>query len=75
MGSSPGEEANEGNLAFQRADFFAEDELIEISPMVKSGVISLVRGDFGPFEPQVTTTVRSYLTILLAGSANCFAVY
>lgn len=49
--------AQETELSFQRAEFFAEDELIEINPMVRSGVISLIRGDFGPFAPSITTSV------------------
>lgn len=57
MESSTATEATEAELAFQRAEFLAEDELIEINPMVKSDVITLVRGEFGPFEPSVTTSV------------------
>lgn len=57
MESSAASEATETELAFQRAEFLAEDELIEINPMVKSDVITLVRGMFGPFEPSITTAV------------------
>lgn len=57
MDSTVAREASQIELAFQRAEFFAEDELIEINPMVRSGVINLMRGDFGPFEPSITTTV------------------
>jgi len=59
MESSSTTEASKAELALQRAEFFAEDELIEINPMVRSGVISLIRGDFGPFEPSITTTVSA----------------
>lgn len=51
-------QAHESELTFQRSEFFAEDELIEINPMVRFGVISFIRGNFGPFEPSITTTVR-----------------
>lgn len=43
--------------AFQKAEFYAEDQLIEISPMVRSGIVSLLCGNFGPFEPSITSTV------------------
>lgn len=46
--------------AFQNTEFSAEDQQIEISPMVRSGVVSLVRGNFGPFEPSITAEVRVF---------------
>lgn len=57
MDSSAANETGIAELSFQRAEFLAEDELIEINPMVRSGVIRLIRGEFGPFEPSVTSTV------------------
>lgn len=57
MDSSTATEATEAELAFQRAEFMAEDELIEINPMVKSDVITLMRGEFGPFEPSISSSV------------------
>lgn len=50
-------ETQEVDEAFTRTEFFAEDQLIEISPMVRSAVVSLVCGNFGPFEPSINTTV------------------
>lgn len=66
MDSSAATEATEAELAFQRAEFLAEDELIEINPMVKSDVITLMRGEFGPFEPSITTTVCFTLNLSTA---------
>lgn len=66
MDSSAATEATEAELSFQRAEFLAEDELIEINPMVKSDVIILVRGEFGPFEPSVTTSVCSQCGLWIA---------
>lgn len=55
MGSTG--QASSGGIALQIAEFLAEDEMIDINPMVRSGVVTLVRGDFGPFEPSITTQV------------------
>lgn len=55
-----------GDEAFQRTEFYAEDEQIEISPMVRSGVVSLVCGNFGPFEPSVTAKVGRICTQFLS---------
>lgn len=59
MESTAANETAKAELSFQRAEFLAEDELIDINPMVKSGVIRLIRGEFGPFEPSITSTVCS----------------
>lgn len=58
MESSAKQQAAEAEIALQRAEFMAEDELIEISPLARFGVISLICGNFGPFDPQIPTRVR-----------------
>jgi GINS complex subunit 2 len=60
-----------GQTAFQKAEFLAEDELIEISPTVKAGVVRLVCGEFGPFEPSVTTQVPLWLALALKKVRRC----
>jgi GINS complex subunit 2 len=60
-----------GQLALQKAEFLAEDELIEISPMVKANVISLVCGDYGPFEPSIATSVPLWLALALKKVRRC----
>lgn len=57
--------------SLQRAEFFAEDELIEISPSVKSGVVSLVAGDFGPFEPTIALRVPLWLALAMKKLRRC----
>ncbi|PXF46813.1 DNA replication complex GINS protein PSF2 [Gracilariopsis chorda] len=64
-------QAHESELTFQRSEFFAEDELIEINPMVRFGVISFIRGNFGPFEPSITTTVPLWLALALKKVHRC----
>ena len=44
-------------IALLKAEFFAEDEMIEINPMVRTNAINLVRGTYGPFEPSITALV------------------
>lgn len=61
----------DAELALQRADFLAEDELIEISPMVKSGKVVLVCGNFGPFEPSIATRVPLWLALALKKVRRC----
>lgn len=51
--------AREADHGFQQAEFLAEDEIVDISPMVRSDIVTLVRGNFGPFEPNITTSVRA----------------
>jgi GINS complex subunit 2 len=60
-----------GQLALQKAEFLAEDELIEISPMVKANIVSLVCGDFGPFEPSIATCVPLWLALALKKVRRC----
>jgi GINS complex subunit 2 len=57
--------------AFQQAEFLAEDELIEISPMVVSGTVALVCGDFGPFEPSIATKVPLWLALAMKKLRRC----
>ncbi|CAN8065271.1 unnamed protein product [Agarophyton chilense] len=74
MGASTGvnaTQAHESELSFQRSEFFAEDELIDINPMVRFGVVSLIRGNFGPFEPSITTTVPLWLALALKKVHRC----
>lgn len=47
-------------LALLRAEFIAEDELVEINPMVRTNIVNLVRASYGPFEPSITTEVRYF---------------
>lgn len=58
-------------LALQKADYYAENELIEISPMVKSGRVALVCGNFGPFEPSIATRVPLWLALALKKVRRC----
>ncbi|CDF35163.1 DNA replication complex GINS protein PSF2, the protein is not entire [Chondrus crispus] len=39
--------------------------------MVKSDVITLMRGEFGPFEPSITTTVPLWLALALRKVHRC----
>lgn len=57
--------------ALQKAEFRAEDELIEISPSVRAGVIQLVCGNFGPFEPSVVTHVPLWLALAMKKLRRC----
>lgn len=57
--------------AFLRTEFIAEDQLITITPMVRSGVVSLICGNFGPFEPSITTTVPLWLALALKKVHRC----
>lgn len=66
-----GTQATVGQLSLQRAEFMAEDELIEINPMIHSGVISLMCGDFGPFEPSIETRVPLWLALALKKLRRC----
>lgn len=57
--------------ALLRAEFLAEDELIEINPMVRTSLITLVRGTYGPFEPSITTVVPLWLALALKKVQRC----
>lgn len=57
--------------SLQQAEFLAEDELVEISPMVVSGVVALVCGDFGPFEPSIATAVPLWLALAMKKLRRC----
>lgn len=63
--------AHQVDQAFLRAEFFAEDQLISITPMVRSGVVSLICGNFGPFEPSITATVPLWLALALKKVHRC----
>ena len=65
-GTSPTTE--EGLL---RAEFLAEDELIEINPSVRTSLITLVRGTYGPFEPSMSTIVPLWLALALKKVQRC----
>lgn len=60
MDASSASDSHDVDQNFQQAEFFAEDELVEITPMMRSPTITLLRGNFGPFEPSVTTKVRPH---------------
>lgn len=57
--------------ALLRAEFLAEDELIEINPSVRTSLITLVRGSYGPFEPSITTIVPLWLALALKKVQRC----
>lgn len=57
--------------ALLRAEFLAEDELIEINPMVRTSLITLMRGSYGPFEPSITTVVPLWLALALKKVQRC----
>lgn len=57
--------------ALQKAEFLAEDELIEISPNVRAGVVALVCGNFGPFAPSIVTQVPLWLALAMKKLKRC----
>lgn len=57
--------------SLQQAEFLAEDELIEISPMVVAGTVQLVSGDFGPFEPSIAIAVPLWLALAMKKLRRC----
>ncbi len=57
--------------ALLRAEFIAEDELIEINPMVRTALITLMRGSYGPFEPSITAVVPLWLALALKKVQRC----
>ncbi len=63
--------AASAQLSLQTAEFFAEDELIEISPMVSAGVVHLLCGDFGPFEPSIAINVPVWLALAMKRLKRC----
>lgn len=72
MGVTSGEtESSKTEEALLRAEFTAEDELIEINPMVRTALITLIRGSYGPFEPSITSVVPLWLALSLKKVHRC----
>lgn len=69
MESSAHQQATQASLS--RAEFFAEDYLLEISPMVNSSTVFLVAGHFGPFQPSIATTVPLWLALAMKKLRRC----
>ncbi|KAJ0633672.1 putative DNA replication complex GINS protein Psf2 [Helianthus annuus] len=59
--------------AFSAAEleFLAEDEMIEIVPNLRIKPLSLICGDFGPFQPQIPTQVPIWLAVALKKRGKC----
>ncbi|CAM9384223.1 unnamed protein product, partial [Discosporangium mesarthrocarpum] len=52
-------------------EFVAEDQLIEIVPKFKHGILHLIQGDFGPFVPQTRVRVPLWLATTLKKRQRC----
>ncbi|PKI46569.1 DNA replication complex GINS protein PSF2 isoform X1 [Punica granatum] len=55
----------------EEIEFIAEDELIEIVPNMRMDQLNLIRGDFGPFLPQIATEVPLWLAVALKKRGKC----
>ncbi|KAF9619200.1 hypothetical protein IFM89_005754 [Coptis chinensis] len=55
----------------EEVEFLAEDELVEIVPNINMGSLNFIRGDFGPFRPQIATEVPLWLAMALKKRGKC----
>ncbi|KAJ0411440.1 hypothetical protein ATCC90586_007100 [Pythium insidiosum] len=62
-------------LSASEIEFLAEQELIDIVPHFgireNDGVLNFISGDFGPFQPGITTRVPLWLAIMLKQLNKC----
>ncbi|KAH7463838.1 hypothetical protein PRIC1_006458 [Phytophthora ramorum] len=63
------------SLSASETEFLAEQELIAILPhfhlRANSGMLNFISGDFGPFQPGITTHVPLWLAIMLKQLNKC----
>eukprot|EP00949_MAST-11_sp_MAST-11-sp1_P003254 g3254.t1 len=52
-------------------EFFAEDEKVVIMPNFTGGMINLIAGNFGPFQPQMKVEVPLWLAVALKKRNRC----
>ncbi|KAK9164224.1 hypothetical protein Scep_000644 [Stephania cephalantha] len=52
-------------------EFLAEDEMVEIVPNLNMDTLNLICGDFGPFRPQMATSVPLWLAVALKKRGKC----
>ncbi len=57
--------------ALLQCEFFAEDTLITINPMVHTSHITLIRGTYGPFQPSMNTVVPLWVALALKKVQRC----
>lgn len=63
--------AKPGQFSPSEVEFQAEDELIEIIPNFRLDTLYMIQGEFGPFRPQIPTTVPIWLAVLLKKRGKC----
>ncbi|RMX69656.1 hypothetical protein KXD40_006795 [Peronospora effusa] len=63
------------SLSASETEFLAEQELIVIMPHFhlreNNGLLNFISGDFGPFQPGITTHVPLWLAIMLKQLHKC----
>eukprot|EP00243_Klebsormidium_subtile_P004760 TRINITY_DN1890_c0_g1_i2.p1 TRINITY_DN1890_c0_g1~~TRINITY_DN1890_c0_g1_i2.p1 ORF type:complete len:124 (-),score=9.12 TRINITY_DN1890_c0_g1_i2:512-883(-) len=63
--------AKPGQFSPSEVEFQAEDELIDILPNFRLDALYMIQGEFGPFRPQIPTTVPIWLAVLLKKRGKC----
>lgn len=55
-------------------EFLAEDEIVDIVPNIRMEALHMIRGDFGPFFPQIACKVPLWLAVALKKRQKCTIV-
>ncbi|XP_003384647.1 PREDICTED: DNA replication complex GINS protein PSF2-like [Amphimedon queenslandica] len=58
-------------MDFNEIEFLAEKELVTVVPNFSEDKITLVTGDYGPFNPSMPTTVPLWLAVSLKKQQRC----